>query len=81
MKSNEELNALKEEIETRNEKLRDLTDEELEQAAGGHHTEYDTITAVCLDCGKKFTYQVRSGAYSPPRSQCLDCWRKSTQYR
>ena len=35
MKSKEELNALKEEVETLNKKLAELTNEELEQATGG----------------------------------------------
>ena len=35
MRSKEELNALKEEAETLNKKLADLTDEELAQVAGG----------------------------------------------
>ena len=36
MKSNEELNALKEEVEAVNEKLHELTPEELEQVTGGN---------------------------------------------
>ena len=35
MKTKEELNALKEEVETVNKKLQDLTEEELEQVTGG----------------------------------------------
>ena len=35
MKTKEELNALKEEAETLNKKLCELTDEELEQVLGG----------------------------------------------
>ena len=35
MKTKEELNALKEEVETLNRKLHELTDEELEQVTGG----------------------------------------------
>ena len=35
MKSKDELNALKEEVETVNRKLHELTDEELEQVSGG----------------------------------------------
>ena len=35
MKSKEELNALKEEVETLNKKLHELTDDELEQVTGG----------------------------------------------
>ena len=36
MKTKEELNALKEEVETLNKKLCELTDEELEQVSGGY---------------------------------------------
>ena len=35
MKTKEELNALKEEVETLNKKLAELSEEELEQVAGG----------------------------------------------
>ena len=35
MKTKEELNALKEEVETLNKKLAELTEEELVQVAGG----------------------------------------------
>ena len=35
MKTAEELNALKEEVETLNKKLAELTDEELKQVTGG----------------------------------------------
>ncbi len=35
MKTKEELTALKEEVETLNRKLRELTDEELAQVTGG----------------------------------------------
>ncbi|MDO4983043.1 MAG: bacteriocin [Eubacteriales bacterium] len=35
MKTKEELNEIKEEVETLNKKLAELTDEELEQVAGG----------------------------------------------
>ncbi len=40
MKSKEELNALKEEVETLNKKLAELTEEELAQVTGGAN-EYD----------------------------------------
>ena len=36
MKTKEELNALKEEVETLNKKLHELTDEELAQVSGGY---------------------------------------------
>ena len=47
-KSKEELNALKEEVETVNEKLQELTEEELEQVTGGlaHLREHVNVTAV-----------------------------------
>ena len=37
MKTADELVALKEEVEALNEKLRELTEEELEQVTGGYH--------------------------------------------
>ena len=37
MKTKEELNALKEEVETLNRKLHELTEEELAQVSGGGH--------------------------------------------
>ena len=39
MKTKEELNALKEEVETLNKKLYELTDEELAQVSGGGNNE------------------------------------------
>ena len=36
MKTKEELNALKEEVETVSKKLHELTEEELEQVSGGY---------------------------------------------
>ena len=39
-KSKEELNALKEEVESVNEKLQELTEEELEQVRGGLDKEF-----------------------------------------
>ena len=36
MKTKEELNALKEEVETVNKELHELTEEELEQVSGGY---------------------------------------------
>ena len=38
MKTKEELNALKEEVETLNKKLRELTEEELAQVTGGQYS-------------------------------------------
>ena len=41
MKTKEELNALKEEVETQNKKLHELTDEELAQVFGGNSEQCD----------------------------------------
>lgn len=40
-KTQEELNALKEEVETLNEKLKELTEDELEQVTGGLYDHSD----------------------------------------
>ena len=40
MKSTEELNALKEEVENVNRKLAELTEEELEQVSGGETLDF-----------------------------------------
>ena len=41
MKTKEELNALKEEVETVNKKLHELTEEELAQVSGGSNSKLD----------------------------------------
>ena len=49
MKTKEELNALKEEVETLNKKLHELTDEELEQVTGGTgHDPVDPERKTCM---------------------------------
>ena len=53
MKTKEELNAMKEEVETLNKKLAELTDEELEDVTGGglvhvrQHEEVNPETDYC----------------------------------
>ena len=49
MKTKEELNALKEEVETLNKKLAELTEEELNQVTGG-----DYPPAALERCGFTF---------------------------
>ena len=46
MKTKEELNALKEEVEALNRKLAELTEDELEQVSGGAYIKdiYDQVT-------------------------------------
>ena len=46
MKTKEELNTQKEEVETVNKKLHELTEEELAQVTGGF-----TIYPMCAKCG------------------------------
>ena len=52
MKTKEELNALKEEVETLNKKLHELTEEELAQVSGGDSGEE---VKVCRYCGRQYT--------------------------
>ena len=46
MKTKEELNALKEEVETVSRKLHELTEEELAQVSGGGFLNYEYYTCV-----------------------------------
>ena len=57
MKTKEELNALKEEVETLNKKLAELTEEELEQVSGGVED---------LDFGFKIVIDVPLGPKGKP---------------
>ena len=59
MKTKEELNALKKEVETVNKKLAELTEEELAQVSGGAFLPVesggnDVIYFKCTKCGKFF---------------------------
>ena len=49
MKSKEELNALKEEVETLNKKLAELTEEELAQVTGGVLPYYTETTEIIIE--------------------------------
>ena len=53
MKTKEELNALKEEVETVSKKLHELTEEELEQVSGGH---VNSPGKACQGCGTALVY-------------------------
>ena len=55
MKTKEELNKIKEEVETVNEKLQELTPEELEQVNGGKGNIVDMAVGVIIQAefGKK----------------------------
>ena len=62
MKTKEELNALKEEVETLNKKLHELTEEELEQVSGGAYIKdiYDQVTYDLYYPGKYEEYNTES---------------------
>ena len=51
MKTKEELDTLKEEVETLNRKLHELTDEELAQVSGGYALD---ILGTSLSCSAVF---------------------------
>ena len=55
MKTQEELNALKEEVETVSKKLHELTKEELSQVTGGIINDKDDQS--CPLCGQKIQHQ------------------------
>lgn len=54
MKTKEELNALKKEVEAMNKKLHDLNDKELEQVTGGLDRKKNTYQEYCPNCGYIF---------------------------
>ena len=49
MKTKEELNALKEEVETLNNKLKELTDDELKEVTGGTNVGWDWLYESTID--------------------------------
>ena len=53
MKTKEELNTIKEEVETLNNKLIELTDEELEQVIGGYNAHSYFVICEVDDCSVK----------------------------
>ena len=68
MKTKEELNALKEEVETVSRKLAELTEEELEQVAGGSVVvkcprDEAKIGPLCLDCPDKTLIRVTANCF------------------
>ena len=62
MKTKEELNVLKEEVETLNKKFHDLTEEELKQVAGGSFDPYMPCDFIKYDyftkCPNSESYQM-----------------------
>lgn len=70
MKTKEELNALKEEVDTLNKKLAELNEEELEQVAGGNDDPSVKTIMKCGDCN--YTYEWM-GNYVGRYFTCPEC--------
>ena len=68
MKTKEELNALKEEVETLNKKLHELTDEELAQVVGGNpHAGIPSIVVATAPVLLKLYDQRNGGVLITPQ--------------
>lgn len=70
MKTKDELNQLKKEFENLNEKLSELTDDELTQVTGGI---MDSTLMEC-ECGFKTVWQ---GIYVDEVFDCIQCGKHS----
>ena len=71
MKTKEELNALKEEVETLNKKLAELTEEELAQVSGGIYPTWIPVDESCpeFNSGTTCPMSIMKGKYD----NCYDC--------
>ena len=82
-KTLEELNAIKEEVETLNNKLNELTEDELEQVTGGGYRPQfyfrttDIIGGIALGCINN-NEEVYSKEY---RQECPSCHGTSVNYK
>ena len=73
MKTKEELNALKEEVEALNKKLHELTEEELKQVSGGV-SNGKKKKIYCVECGYvKYTFPARGAITFDPEVRCPQC--------
>ena len=68
MKTKEELNALKEEVEALNQKLAELSEEEIAQVSGGES--YGTLS-VCPYCGGRL--EIHPWYSDPNVYRCVSC--------
>ena len=82
MKTQEELNALKDEVETLNEKLAELTDEELKQVTGGKTNVENPDGTITLYKGQCFwdsyspsyrTYKIPEDYINISRNTWIEC--------
>ena len=85
MKTKEELNALKEEVEELNKKLVELSEDELKQVVGGSGKDRDSYM-MCHSCGY-VNYDVSSytgngdGPYECPWCNSLNFYREDGETR
>ena len=82
MKSQEELNALKEEVETVSKKLHELTEEELEQVAGGATYEgaLGTYKIRCSTPGCMVNLDIQPTVWDPTNLACPICGTGTLSY-
>ena len=75
MKSNEELNTIKEEVENANKQRRMLTDEELEQVTGGYSVNTDDCNGckICLGVCPIGAIHIQDGKAHINGSDCVEC--------
>ena len=74
MKTNEELNALKNEVETLNENLAGLSAEELAQVFGGRKGHVYKTNMECSSCGHKAVWcSPCEGTYVGKTTRCPSC--------
>ena len=72
-KTQEELNQLKIEYETLNNKLKELSEDELKQVSGGYAINSVTIKAgECFE-NHHFIYKVKTGVINAKISDCVKC--------
>ena len=69
MKTKDELNTLKEDVETLNKKLAELTEEELEQVSGGE----DSFIWMCKHCGTPFAVKFKDYTAFLSNKKCSLC--------
>ena len=83
MKTKEELNALKEEVEALNRKLTELTEDELKQVTGGHGISVSNpLAGMSEEEAKRIAKQLGEGTYFGPwngmsGAQFMEWWRAS----
>ena len=76
MKTKEELNALKKEVEALNKKLAELTEEEIMQVSGGGDETMTLMVCRAFDCNYK---KIWKGNYYGKIVQCPGCGKMTLE--